>query len=80
MVGEKYRAIIMDLTIPGGMGGGEAIQHLVKLDPEVVAIVSSGYSNDPVMSNFEQHGFKGVVAKPYRLEELIRIVREVLGE
>ena len=79
MVGEMYRAVIMDLTIPGGMGGGEAIQHLRKLDPNVVAIVSSGYSNDPVMSNFEQHGFKGVVAKPYRLEELTKVIRDVLS-
>ncbi|MFH0882682.1 MAG: PAS domain S-box protein [bacterium] len=80
MAGEMYRAIIMDLTIPGGMGGGEAIQHLRKLDPKVKVIVSSGYSNDPVMSNYEQHGFKGVVAKPYRLEELIRVIRDVLGD
>ncbi len=80
MVGETFRAVIMDLTIPGGMGGSEAIQHLRKLDPQVTAIVSSGYSNDPVMSNFQQHGFKGVVAKPYKVEELTKVIRDVLGD
>jgi DNA-binding NarL/FixJ family response regulator len=68
----------MDLTVPGGMGGIEAIEKLKAIDPDVRAIVSSGYSNDPVMSNFREYGFKGVIAKPYRSQELSAILMEVL--
>jgi len=75
---DPYRAVIMDLTVPGGMGGAEAIEHLRKLDPKVVAVVSSGYSNDPIMSNHEEYGFKGVVAKPYKMDELRKVLRQVL--
>ena len=62
--------IIMDLTIPGGMGGKEAIKELVKIDPNVKVIVSSGYSDDPIMAEFAMYGFKGVLAKPYDLSSL----------
>jgi DNA-binding NarL/FixJ family response regulator len=68
----------MDLTIPGGMGGREAIQHLKKIDPNVTAIVSSGYSNDPVMSNFREYGFAGMVLKPYRVSELSEQICKIL--
>jgi CheY-like chemotaxis protein len=67
---EPFDAVIMDLTIPGGMGGKEAIQKLKKLDPNVKALVSSGYSNDPIMSNFRDFGFEGVVKKPYRIQDM----------
>ncbi|HEX2911355.1 MAG TPA: PAS domain S-box protein [Chloroflexia bacterium] len=77
--GEPFDVLIVDLTIPGGMGGQEAIQHLLKLNPAVKAIVSSGYSNDPVMSNYQEYGFKGLVAKPYRLEELSNVLEQVLN-
>ena len=60
----------MDLTIPGGMGGKETIKELKKVDPEVKAIVSSGYSNDPIMANFNDYGFIGVLNKPYNVETL----------
>ena len=66
----------MDLTVPGGMGGQEALQKLLEIDPDVRAIVSSGYSNDPVMADFKSHGFSGCVAKPYRLAELRRVLQE----
>ena len=62
-----FDAVIMDLTIPGGMGGKEALENLREIDPDVKAIVSSGYSNDPVMSEFKKYGFNGFVAKPYRI-------------
>lgn len=78
MADEPYVAVIMDLTIPGGMGGEEAIAHLRKLDPKVKAIVSSGYSNDPIMSNYLDFGFAGVVAKPYRLQDLGSVLADVL--
>jgi PAS domain S-box-containing protein len=76
--GKPFNVVIMDLTIPGGMGGKEAIQKLTILDPEVRAIVSSGYSNDPVMANFKEYGFRGMVAKPYQIEDLARALKEVI--
>ncbi len=75
--GKPFSAVIMDLTIPGGMGGKEAIKRLLEFDPQARAIVSSGYSNDPVMAEFQKHGFRGVVAKPYQIHELARVLREV---
>ena len=62
----RFDAVIMDLTIPGGMGGKEAVRELIKIDPNVKAIVSSGYSNDPIMSNYTDYGFSAVLAKPYK--------------
>jgi len=73
-----FEAVIMDLTIPGGLGGKEAIQRLLKIDPQARVVVSSGYSNDPIMADFDKYGFKGVVTKPYRMDELGRILHNVL--
>jgi DNA-binding NarL/FixJ family response regulator len=70
----------MDLTIPEGMGGKEAIRRLKALDPDAKAIVSSGYSYDPVMANFQEYGFCGVIPKPYVMEELGRVLAEVAGK
>ncbi|MEA1997213.1 MAG: ATP-binding protein, partial [Gemmatimonadota bacterium] len=77
--GRPFDLVIMDLTVPGGMGGQEAVKKLLEIDPEVKAIVSSGYSNDPVLSDYKKHGFRGVVTKPYKLEELKDAVQEVLA-
>ncbi|MBU1058475.1 MAG: ABC transporter substrate-binding protein [Proteobacteria bacterium] len=71
--------VIMDLTIPGGMGGKEAVQNIHKLNPEAKVIVSSGYSNDPVMANFKKHGFCATIAKPFQLQDLSRVLSQVLG-
>ena len=68
----------MDLTIPGGMGGRETIKKLIELDPQVKAIVSSGYSENSLMARYKDYGFKGMVAKPYTLKELARVLEEVL--
>ena len=76
--GEPFDAVIMDLTIPGGMGGREAIEQLKKLDPAVKAIASSGYSNDPVMANHRDYGFAAVLAKPYTLADLAATLRRVV--
>ena len=77
--GEPLAAVILDLTIPGGMGGMATIQHLLAQDPQVKAIVSSGYGGDSIMAEFKSHGFRGVIAKPYRLEELGKVLHEVLN-
>ncbi len=72
-----FDAVIMDLTIPGGMGGKETIKKMLELDPRARVIVASGYSNDPVMSAFESYGFSGVIAKPYTMETLATTLRSV---
>ena len=77
--GKPFAAVIMDLTIPGGMGGREAIGKLLEIDPAVRAIVSSGYSEDPVMADFRSYGFRGVAIKPYRIRELSEVVASVIG-
>ena len=65
-----FDAVILDLTVKGGMGGKEAIRELAKIDPRIVAIVSSGYCNDPGITDFAKYGFSGVVTKPYTMSEL----------
>jgi two-component system, cell cycle sensor histidine kinase and response regulator CckA len=75
--GEPFDLTIMDLTVPNGMGGKETIRQLRMLDPNVVAIVSSGYSNDPVMANFRDYGFAGVVPKPYSSADLAAAIEEL---
>lgn len=70
-------AILMDLTIPGGMGGEEAVSKILDIDPNVKAIVSSGYSNDSVMANYRDYGFKGALSKPYKLNDLSEVLRSV---
>jgi nitrogen-specific signal transduction histidine kinase/ActR/RegA family two-component response regulator len=76
--GCPFDIVLMDLTVPGGMGGKEAIQKLLAIDPEVKAIVSSGYFNDPIMANYGEYGFKGVVAKPYTLQQLTNTIQTIL--
>ncbi|MFA5111257.1 MAG: ATP-binding protein [Desulfobaccales bacterium] len=76
--GRPFATVILDLTVPGGMGGKDAIKELLKIDPQVKAIVSSGYSDDPIMAGFQEYGFRGVVAKPYRMPELSKILHEII--
>lgn len=74
-----FDLVIMDLTIPGGVGGEEAIADILQIDPEAKVIVSSGYSSDPVMDNFSEYGFVAAIAKPFDMEGLKTLVTEVLG-
>jgi CheY-like chemotaxis protein len=76
--GNPFNAVIMDLTIPGGMGGKETIQELLKMDPQARAIVASGYSNDPVLSEYKKYGFKGMITKPFTIDSLRNILHQVL--
>ena len=73
-----FDAVIMDLTVPGGMGGKETMEKLLEIDPSVTAIVSSGYANDPIMSNYKQYGFSGVVPKPYKIEDVNKVLKDLL--
>ncbi|MBI3804072.1 MAG: PAS domain S-box protein [Nitrospirae bacterium] len=77
--GRPFDLVIMDLTIPGKTGGREALQKLLEIDPEVKAIVSSGYSNDPIMAAYTRYGFKGVIAKPYKMEDLSKTLQKVIA-
>jgi len=76
--GEPFDVVIADLTVPGGMGGKEMAAELLEIDQVVKVIVSSGYSSDPVMANFADYGFKAVIAKPYKMEDLTMTLQEVL--
>jgi PAS domain S-box-containing protein len=77
--GERFDTVILDLTLPGGMGGKEALKKLIEIDPTVNAIVSSGYATDATMSRFQDFGFRGVIAKPYEAAELGKIVHDVIS-
>ena len=76
--GDPFSAVILDLTIPGGLGGKEVIKDMLSLDPCLRAIVVSGYSNDPVLANYQDYGFKGMVAKPFNLVNLSAVLSSVL--
>ncbi len=75
-----FRALIMDLTVPGAMGGRQALEQIRRRQPDAVAIVASGYSNDPVMAEFERYGFKAALPKPFDFDALARALQNVLSE
>jgi PAS domain S-box-containing protein len=77
--GHRFAAVILDLTIPGGMGGKETMEHLLTIDPHIKALVSSGYSDDPIMADFQKYGFSAVIAKPYRVAELSKILQGIIS-
>ena len=76
---ELFAGVVLDLTIQDGMGGKETMARLLKIDPHVKAIVSSGYSDDPIMAEFQKYGFAGVLVKPYRISELGRVLKKSLA-
>jgi PAS domain S-box-containing protein len=73
-----FDIVIMDLTIPGGMGGKEAIAALLAVDPKAKVIVSSGYANDPIMANYQEYGFCGVLPKPFKMDDLKRVLASII--
>ena len=73
---KPFDFVILDLVIPNGMGGKETIQNLRKINPRIKAIVSSGYSDDPVMSNYRRYGFCGMLVKPFQIEDLSEVMEE----
>lgn len=75
--GHPFDLVILDLTVPGGMGGKDALARIKEMDPGAKVLVSSGYSNDPVMSDFQQFGFEDVITKPYSLADLSAVLDRV---
>lgn len=75
--GEPFFAAIMDLTIPGGMGGREAAQKILDYDPTACLIVSSGYSNDPVIAEYGHYGFSAAITKPYKVNSITEVLTEL---
>lgn len=75
--GEPFAAVIMDLTIPGGMGGREAVVEVLAIDPQAKVLVSSGYSNDPIMTNFKEYGFCGLIEKPFDMLTIQKAIEAV---
>ncbi len=77
--GEPVDIVIMDLTIPGGMGGKDAVKEMLAFDPSAKVIVSSGYSNDAAMANWQEYGFVAAVVKPYQFQEFTKVINQVLS-
>jgi CheY-like chemotaxis protein len=76
--GKNFDAVLLDLTVPGGMGGKDAAARLQEIDPSVPLIVSSGYSDDPVMSQFRKYGFEAILRKPWTVAQLSQVVKQVV--
>jgi two-component system, cell cycle sensor histidine kinase and response regulator CckA len=76
--GSRFNVVIMDLTIPGGMGGKETVGEILTIDPEAKVVVSSGYSNDPIMLNCTAYGFSAAIAKPFDLQSLKDIIESLV--
>ena len=72
--GASFQAVILDIAVQVGMGGKETIKRLREIDPEVKAFAASGYTEDPVMTNFKKYGFSGAIPKPFGIENLARIL------
>jgi two-component system, cell cycle sensor histidine kinase and response regulator CckA len=78
--GRRFDVVILDLTVPVGMGGRETMEHLIELDPGVRGIVASGYSSDPIMVEYRKYGFSGVISKPFVINDLFNQIITLAGE
>lgn len=78
--GAPFDIVILDLSVPTGMGGKETIEELIKFDPSIKAIVSTGYTNDPVVENFSRYGFSAKLIKPYKISDLKNILEELMAK
>lgn len=74
-----FDVVILDITVPGGMGGKETIKKLLEIDPDIKAVISSGYTNDPAMADYRSFGFSAIASKPYRLEEMCDVLHKILN-
>ena len=77
-INEPFDAVILDLAVPGGMGGKEVVRELLRADPHVKAIISSGYLTDPIIEHYKEYGFAEVLTKPYDADELDRKLRKII--
>ena len=78
--GKPFDAVILDLTVPSGMGGIETIKELLEIDPAVKAIVSSGHANEPIVAEYKKYGFSAVITKPYNIDDMEKTLYSLLGE
>ena len=76
--GAPFDAVILDLSIPEGMGGKEAIGYLREFDPSVKAIVSTGYTHDPAVVDYKAHGFSAKLAKPYKINDMKTVLEDLI--
>ena len=78
LLNTPFYAVILDLTVPGAMGGREAAEHILRLDPDARLIVSSGYADDPILANYQAYGFIEVIAKPYTKRDLLTVLKKLM--
>lgn len=79
-LGEPFDCVMLDLTMKGGIGGKEVLREILSVDPAVRAIISSGYTDDPVLSNYVSFGFKAAITKPYNIDQLREVLKEVISK
>jgi CheY-like chemotaxis protein len=78
-LGKKIDIVIMDLTIPGAMGGAVAVHKILELDQQAKVIVSSGYSDDPIVQKYREAGFVNIISKPYQLSDLSKVLSDTMS-